>query len=72
MRILTVHEAHRLNELEEACGKLLRVSKVDGFTIAVFAWGEIALPADMAGKLSELVGRRVGIIRLDGYRVRAR
>ena len=64
-------EPQRLQDLEEAVGTLLRVAELEGFAVAVFAWGAVSLPAEMAGKLHELVGKRVGIIRLDGqYRAR--
>jgi hypothetical protein len=66
----TLFEAHRLEELEEAVGVLYQVSEQEGHCLAVFSWGTIVLPADMAAKLSSLVGQRVGILRLDGYRVR--
>lgn len=64
-------EARRLGELEEAVGTLLQVTELDGFTVAVFSWGAVSLPSELAGKLQGLIGHRVGVIRLDGYRVRA-
>lgn len=64
-------EPQRLQDLEEAVGTLLRVTELEGFAVAVFAWGAVSLPAEMAGKLQGFVGKRVGIIRLDGqYRAR--
>jgi hypothetical protein len=68
---MTIHEAHRLNELEEARGQLLKVLELEGFAVAVFAWGAISLPTDMAGRLSELIGHKIACIKLDGqYRVK--
>lgn len=64
-------EPHRLAELEEAVGTLLRVTELEGFAVAVFAWGAVSLPVETAGRLRELVGKRVAILRLDGqYRAR--
>lgn len=67
---MTILEAHRLEELEEAVGVLCQVSEQEGHCLAVFSWGTIALPADMAARLRDMVGQRIGILRLDGYRVR--
>jgi hypothetical protein len=63
-------KAHRLEELEEAVGVLCQVSEQEGHCLAVFSWGTIVLPADIAAKLRSLVGQRIDILRLDGYRVR--
>lgn len=55
---MTVHEAHRLQELEEARGQLLRVFAKDGFCIAVFAWGCCSFPEEMEPQLREMGGTR--------------
>ena len=65
-------EAHRLQELEEAHDELLRVFLKDGFCIAVFRFGAVALPEEMEPKLREMVGKMVCVLRLDGkYHLRA-
>ena len=64
-------EPHRLQELREARGELLRVFTKDGFCIAAFAWGCCSFPEELQEKLQALVGHEVGILRLDGrYHVR--
>lgn len=68
---MTVNEAHRLRELEEARDLLLRVFLKDGFCIAIFRFGAVALPEEMEPQLRELVGRETAILRLDGrYHIR--
>lgn len=67
---MTVFGAHRLGELKEARGQLLKVSELEGFAVATFAWGAISLSGEMAEKLQGMMGLRVGIIRLDGYSMR--
>jgi hypothetical protein len=62
---------YRLQEPEEARDHLLRVFLKDGYCIAIFRFGAVALPEEMEPKLRELVGREIGILRLDGYHVRA-
>lgn len=57
---MTVHEAHRLQELEEARGQLLRVFAKDGFCIAVFAWGCCSFPEEMEPQLREMGARDRG------------
>jgi hypothetical protein len=63
-------EPRRQQELEESRGVLLGVHDAEGFCITVFAWGEISLPVELKSRLQELVGRKIGILRLDGYHIR--
>ena len=63
---------HRLQEFEEAHDELLRVFLKDGFCIAIFRFGAVALPEEMEPQLREMVGREVACLRLNGkYHVRA-
>jgi hypothetical protein len=57
---------HRIQELEEARGELLRVFESEGQRIAVFSWGAVSLPGELQGELQALVGKTVCILRLDG------
>ena len=59
-------------ECEESGGFLLQVIEAEGFCIAVFSWGAVSLPDDeeLAARLRKLIGRKIGIFRLDGYHVR--
>lgn len=59
--------------LYEARGFLLRVTKSDGFTVAEFEFGQIALPLELFNRLEPLVRRKVAILRIDSddYRTRA-
>ncbi|OPX77213.1 MAG: hypothetical protein A4E44_00144 [Methanosaeta sp. PtaB.Bin018] len=59
-------EAHRLQELEEARGQLLRVFEAEGQTVAAFSWGAISLPGELREELEPLVGHEIGALRLDG------
>ncbi len=64
-------EAHRLADCEEARGELPQVFEAEGYCIAAFEWGEIALPLEMREELSALVGRKIAILKLGGkYHVR--
>lgn len=61
----------RLGELEELRYTLLGVRCEDGQCIAKFPNGEFIFPEEMRDGLRELVGREIGILRLDGrYHVR--
>lgn len=63
---------HRIQELEEARGQLLRVFEAEGQCIAAFSWGAVSLPAELLPELRELGGHEVAVLRLDGkYHVRA-
>lgn len=58
-------EAHRLQELEEARGKLIRVFEAEGQCVAAFEWGAVSLPLELRVELQVLVGRQTAILRLD-------
>jgi len=57
---------HRLQELEEARGRLLSVFCRDGVAVAGFAWGAVALPEELEPLLCGLVGKEVAVLRLGG------
>ena len=63
---------HRLAELEEARGELLSVFCRDGFAVASFEWGAVAVDEELEPQLAGFVGKDVCCLRLDGkYHVRA-
>ena len=57
---------HRIQELEEARGELIRVFESEGQCVGVWAWGCCSFPAELRGKLAPFVGRTVAVLRLDG------
>ena len=63
-------EARRLEELEEAVGVLRQVSELEGYCLAVFSWGSVYLPGELAARLRELTGKKLAILRLNGYHLR--
>jgi hypothetical protein len=67
---LTINEAYRLSELEMVHGDLLSVENKESGLIAVIGKISVSLPEELAGQLLALVGKRIGILRLDGYHVR--
>jgi hypothetical protein len=67
---LTVHEIYRLSELEEVLGELHSIEIIETGLVAVIGKVRILLPEEPAGQLEGLLGRRVAILRLDGYHVR--
>ena len=67
---LTVREAYRLSELEEVLGPLHSVENTEMGMIAIIDKISVLLPEDLAENLMGLIGKRIGILRLDGYRVR--
>ena len=67
---MTIHEAHRLLELEEVLGDLHSVEKTEIGLVALISKISVLLPEELAGKLQGLVGKRIGILRLDGYHIR--
>ncbi len=56
----------RLSDCMEQRHELLDVRIEDGQCIAEFLNGKFAFPAELREKLAPLVGRTVGVLRLDG------
>jgi hypothetical protein len=61
---------YRMRELDEVRGDLVHVEEAEGGIIILIDKIPILLPAEMAGKLQGLIGRRLGLLRLEGYHVR--
>jgi hypothetical protein len=60
-----------LLDLEEARDDLLNVSEAEGYCIADFKFGAVALPLKLMDQIKDMVGRRCGVLRIDGsYRIR--
>ncbi len=59
-------EPVRLPDCTEARDILLRVFLRNGFCIAAFQFGAVALPEEMESRLRVMVGKTVAILRLDG------
>jgi hypothetical protein len=66
---LTIHEPHRLSELEEVLGNLRSIEITEIGLIAVIGKVSVLLPDadELVGKLQGLIGRRVDLLRLEGY-----
>ena len=58
-----------LAEFNEVIDVLLKVEEQEGSAVAVFESGEFSLPVELAKKLRELQGKKIGILRLNGYHV---
>jgi hypothetical protein len=66
-----MNEARRLSELEEGRGILLQILESEGQCIAVYDFGAVSLPGEMAEQLRVLIGHKIAVLRLDGqYPVR--
>lgn len=63
-------DAYRPQERDEVRGPLLHLEEVDSGCLALIGKIRVLLPPEVAGELQSLVGRRVGVLRLEGYRVR--
>ena len=60
----------RLGEFEEAIGILEQTCEVDGECVAAFSWGSVSLSLEMTDRLQSMVGKKIGILRLNGYHLR--
>ncbi len=68
---MVAQEAYHMSELEEVLGPLYSIEEVEGGIVALFGRIYVYLPSELFEKLQGLIGRRVGVLRLEGYRVRA-
>jgi hypothetical protein len=72
MKSLSPSEPRRLADCWEARDFLLKTFLKDGFCIAIFRFGAVALPEMLEPTLREMVGKEVCCLRLDGrYHLRA-
>ncbi len=68
---MIVFQGYQLQPFEEAIGTLGDVQQLDGYTLAKIGPVSVALPMEMAERLSSLKGQRVGVIRTDNdFRLR--
>ena len=67
---MTINAPYHMSELDEVLGSLNSVEKTEIGLVAQISKISVLLPEELAGKLQGLVGRRIGILRLDGYHVR--
>ncbi len=66
-----IRRAHRIEELEEVLGDLHGIEDCDGWIIAQIGKIPVLLPGEMTPRLKGLVDKRIGILRYEGYRLRA-
>jgi hypothetical protein len=62
---------YRMKELDEVLGDLHHVEEAqDGGIVALVGKIPVLLPGELARKLQGMLGRRVGVLRLEGYHIR--
>jgi hypothetical protein len=64
------NSVYRMMELDEVIGDLHHMENTDVGLIAQISKVRVLLPEELASKLNDLIGKRIGILRYDGYRVR--
>lgn len=67
---MTIHETYRMRELDEVLGPLNGLEEADGWLLALIGKIPVLLPLELQDCLQSLLGKRIGVLRLDGYRVR--
>ncbi len=71
LNISGIQNARLMEEYEEILGDLKGLEEHSGWVIAQIGRISVLLPSEMAPKLRELLGRRMGVLRCEGYRLRA-
>lgn len=59
-----------LAEYEEIRGILTGFELVDSYCVVNFQFGAFALPKELEPRLRELIGRKIAILKLEGFRIR--
>ena len=67
---MTIHEVYRMRELDEVLGLLNSLEEANGWLLALIGKVPVLLPMELQDRLQSLLGKRIGVLRLDGYRVR--
>lgn len=62
---------YHMSELDEVLGPLNAIEEFEGGIVALIGKIPVYLPSELTLKLQGLIGRRVGVLRIEGYRVRA-
>ncbi len=60
-----------MDEYEEIFGNLRGLEEHNEWVIAKIGKISVLLPAEIAPKLRKLLGKRMGVLRYEGYRLRA-
>ncbi len=68
---MVAQEIYHMSELDEVLGPLYSMEEFEGGIVALIGRIHVYLPSELSEKLQGLIGRRVGVLRLGGYRVRA-
>lgn len=68
---IVAQEIYHMSELDEVLGPLNAIEEFEGGIIALIGKIPVYLPSELTVKLQGLIGRRVGVLRFEGYRVRA-
>lgn len=68
---MIAQEIYHMSELDEVLGPLNAVEEFEGGIVALIGRIHVYLPSELSEKLQGLIGRRVGVLRFEGYRVRA-
>jgi hypothetical protein len=67
---MNTNELYRMVEFDEVLGDLHDIEETERGLIALISKVPVLLPEELAGKLQGLVGKRIGILRLNGYHIR--
>jgi hypothetical protein len=68
---MTIHEAYRMRHWDEILGHVHRIEELDDYCLALIGKILVTLPKEMATRLKETKGQRIGILRTDrDYRLR--
>lgn len=67
---MTIHDVYHMRELDEVLGPLNSLEEANGWLLALIGKIPVLLPMELQDRLQSLLGQRIGVLRLDGYRVR--
>jgi hypothetical protein len=68
---IVAQEIYHMSELDEVLGLLNGIEEFESGIVALIGRIPVYPPLELSEKLQGLIGRRVGVLRLEGYLVRA-
>lgn len=61
---------YKMKELDEVRGPFQHLEQIFGGLVAIISDIPVFLPSELEEELRDKVGQKIGLLRLDGYRVR--
>ena len=62
---------YHMSELDEVVGDLHSIEETESSCLALIGKVPVLLPQELSPRLVEMIGKKISVLRLDGYYIRA-